>query len=168
MGLESPILCQKRSGAYFTPGDLAGALVAWAVRSASDRLLDPSCGDGQFLSAHRKSVGIEQNPHSAQAAISAAPWALVHEGDFFAWALETRERFECAAGNPPFIRYQSFNGEIRRRALDVCARVGAELPVLLPLGRIFGGDGEPSETGRSDGVRRAGGDWPRALRGAVA
>ena len=28
-----------------------------------------------------------------------APWACVHQGDFFAWAARTRERFECAAGN---------------------------------------------------------------------
>lgn len=130
MRIDSPILCQKRSGAYFTPGDVARALVAWAVRSPSDRLLDPACGDGQFLSAHRTSVGIEQNPQSAHAAIAAAPWALVHEGDFFAWAAETRERFHCAAGNPPFIRYQSFKGEVRRRALDLCAQVGAEFSGL--------------------------------------
>jgi adenine-specific DNA-methyltransferase len=108
MGLHSPVLSQKHSGAYFTPGDIAASLVCWAARSPSDRLLDPSCGDGQFLSAHPHSVGIEQNPVSAQAAMAAAPWALVHEGDFFAWAGETQERFECAAGNPPFIRYQSF------------------------------------------------------------
>jgi hypothetical protein len=88
-------------------------------------MLDPACGDGQFLSAHRKSVGIEQNPHSAQAAIATAPWALVHEGDFFAWAAETRERFDCSAGNPPFIRYQSFKGDVRRRALKLCAQLGA-------------------------------------------
>lgn len=125
MGVHSPILSQKQSGAYFTPGDVARALVSWAVNSSSDRLLDPSCGDGQFLSAHRPSVGIEQNPLSAQAAVAAAPWALVHEGDFFAWAAQTQERFECAAGNPPFIRYQSFKGDVRRRALELSARVGA-------------------------------------------
>lgn len=104
---------------------MAEALVSWAVRSPSDRLLDPSCGDGQFLSAHSRSVGVEQNPLSAHAAISAAPWALVHEGDFFTWAAETRERFECAAGNPPFIRYQSFKGDVRRRASELCAGLGA-------------------------------------------
>lgn len=130
MQVDVPILCQKRSGAYFTPGDVAGALVAWAVRSPTDRLLDPACGDGQFLSVHRNSVGIEQNPHSAHAAIAAAPWALVHEGDFFAWAAETSEQFECAAGNPPFIRYQTFKGEVRRRALELCAQVGAEFSGL--------------------------------------
>lgn len=127
---ESPILGQKQSGAYFTPSDVAQSLAAWALRQDSDRLLDPSCGDGQFLSAHRNSVGVEQNPLSAKAAISTAPWALVHEGDFFAWAAETRERFECAAGNPPFIRYQSFKGEVRRRALELCRQHGAQFSGL--------------------------------------
>jgi adenine-specific DNA-methyltransferase len=119
MRADSPIFCPKESGAYFTPSDVARALVSWALRVPSDRLLDPSCGDGKFLSVHRKAVGIEENLHSAQAAIAAAPWALVHEGDFFTWAARTRERFECAAGNPPFIRYQSFKGEVRQRALEL-------------------------------------------------
>ncbi len=93
-------------------------------------MLDPSCGDGQFLALHRNSVGIEQNPSSAHRAIMRAPGALVHEGDFFTWALETRERFECAAGNPPFIRYQTFKGEVRRQAFDLCLDLGARFSGL--------------------------------------
>lgn len=120
-----PQYSQKLSGAYFTPEDVSEALVAWACRKSTDRMIDPSCGDGQFLALHRNSVGIEQNPVSAHLAIQRAPGALVHEGDFFAWATETRERFECAAGNPPFIRYQTFKGEMRRQALDLCLRHGA-------------------------------------------
>lgn len=116
---------QKLSGAYFTPEHLAEALACWAVRRNSDRLLDPSCGDGRFIAAHQNSVGIEKEPESARCAISRAPWALVHEGDFFQWAEATSERFECCAGNPPFIRYQHFNGDVRRRALALCAREGA-------------------------------------------
>lgn len=116
---------QKLSGAYFTPEPLVEALVCWAVRNDTDRLLDPSCGDGRFIAAHSNSVGIEQEPASAAIAIDRAPWALVHEGDFFQWADATPERFECCAGNPPFIRYQNFNGETRRRARDLCARQGA-------------------------------------------
>jgi adenine-specific DNA-methyltransferase len=130
MTSDSPELSQKRSGAYFTPGDVASALVSWAVRRDSDRLLDPSCGDGQFLTFHRNCVGIEQNPASAHQAITRAPSALIHEGDFFAWAGETAERFECAAGNPPFIRYQTFKGEMRRRALALCADLGAQFSGL--------------------------------------
>ena len=128
--IESAIYDQKQSGAYFTPNDVARSLVAWAVRRPSDRLIDPSCGDGQFISAHRNSVGVEQNPMSAEIAMAAAPGALVHQGDFFDWAAQTRERFDCAAGNPPFIRYQTFKGEVRRRALEICARHGAEFSGL--------------------------------------
>jgi Type I restriction-modification system methyltransferase subunit len=116
---------QKLTGAFFTPEPLAEALVCWAVRNGTDRLLDPSCGDGRFIAAHTSAVGIEQEPESVGTARARAPWALVHESDFFQWAEATPERFECCAGNPPFIRYQHFNGEIRRRALDFCARHGA-------------------------------------------
>lgn len=116
---------QKLTGAFFTPEPLAEALVCWAVRSERDRLLDPSCGDGRFIAAHKSTVGIEQEPESAGTARERAPWALVHESDFFQWAAATPERFECCAGNPPFIRYQHFNGQVRKRALDFCARHGA-------------------------------------------
>lgn len=116
---------QKLSGAFFTPESLAQALACWAVRDAQDRLLDPSCGDGRFIACHPNSVGIEQEPTSATAAIERAPWALVHEGDFFQWAMATSERFECCAGNPPFIRYQNFKGAVRDRALALCRSKGA-------------------------------------------
>ena len=78
-----PEYSRKRSGAYFTPNDVSATLVGWACRKPTDRMIDPSCGDGQFLSLHRNSVGIEQNPASAHLAIERAPGALVHEGDFF-------------------------------------------------------------------------------------
>ena len=119
-------LSQKHSGAYFTPDPLVSELVRWAVKDPNDRMLDPACGDGRFLAGHRNCVGIEQDPCSAATAMERAPWALVHEGDFFAWAGETSERFECAAGNPPFIRYQTFKGAVRARALNLCRELGAE------------------------------------------
>ncbi|WP_447753305.1 N-6 DNA methylase [Sphingopyxis fribergensis] len=127
---NTPEYSQKRSGAYFTPADVAASLVAWACRKPGDRMLDPSCGDGEFLIHHPNSVGIEQNPLSAHRAIARVPGALVHEGDFFAWACDTSERFEAAAGNPPFIRYQTFKGDMRRRALALCQQLGASFSGL--------------------------------------
>lgn len=121
---------QKGTGAYYTPDSIVQALVSWAVRSEGERLLDPSCGDGRFIAAHHNSVGIEPSPIAAREAISRAPWALVHEGDFFQWAEATPERFECTAGNPPFIRYQTFKGEVRARALRLCERHGAKFSGL--------------------------------------
>ena len=126
----TPEYSPKRSGAFFTPDAVSAALVSWACRAPTDRMLDPSCGDGQFLAQHCNSVGIEQNPVSAHRAIERAPGALVHKGDFFTWAIETRERFECAAGNPPFIRYQTFKGDMRRRALGLCLDLGAQFSGL--------------------------------------
>lgn len=121
---------QKRFGAYYTPEDVARSLVAWLAPAPTDRLLDPSCGDGRFLAAHPFSVGVEQNPQSAALAREQAPSSLVHVGDFFSWAFETDERFECAAGNPPFIRYQTFAGDIRKRAQRLCSELGVEFSGL--------------------------------------
>jgi adenine-specific DNA-methyltransferase len=123
-------LSRKESGAYYTPEHVAESLLRWAIRASSDRLLDPSCGDGQFLAGHKNSVGIEQDTAAAQLAMERAPGSLVHEGDFFTWAGNTTERFDCAVGNPPFIRYQTFKGNVRDTALALCARRGAHFTGL--------------------------------------
>ena len=118
---------QKRNGAYYTPEWLAAMLVSCAVRAPSDVLLDPSCGDGRFLIHHGNSVGVERDARAASAARQRAPQAQVANDEFFAWAERARrdgKRFDCVAGNPPFIRYQTFNGDVRRRALALCSELG--------------------------------------------
>ena len=123
-------LSQKASGAYYTPEGVAVKLVRWAARKSTDRLLDPSCGDGRFVAAHRNSFGVEQDAEAAATAKQRAPWTKIHQGDFFAWARHTDERFDSAAGNPPFIRYQTFKGDVRKRALTLCASLGVEFSGL--------------------------------------
>ena len=116
---------QKDTGAYYTPEAVVSTLVRWVVRDDTDRLLDPSCGDGRFVACHSNSVGIERDVRAATTAKRRAPLARIYRSDFFAWATDTDERFECAAGNPPFIRYQTFNGPLRARALRLCRSLGA-------------------------------------------
>ncbi|HQT91202.1 MAG TPA: N-6 DNA methylase [Candidatus Kryptobacter bacterium] len=120
----------KVRGAFYTPDEVVNTLIRWAVRSEKDRLLDPACGDGRFVAAHKNSVGVEQDFESARVAMTRAPGALIHEGEFFFWAANTDERFDCAAGNPPFIRYQTFNGETRREALSLCSLMGVKFSGL--------------------------------------
>ncbi len=115
---------QKANGAYYTPEGVAVQLVRWAVREPADRLLDPACGDGRFIAAHRPSFGVEHDAIALQGARMRAPSASLHGGDFFAWAARTPERFDCAVGNPPFIRYQTFSGATRQRALALCKAQG--------------------------------------------
>lgn len=121
---------RKDAGAYYTPDAVVATLLHWAVRNPTDRLLDPSCGDGGFIARHHTSVGIEQDPDALARAAARAPWATVFEGDFFTWAACTRERFECAAGNPPFIRYHRFSGAMRERAQRLCSGLGADFSGL--------------------------------------
>lgn len=121
---------RKSSGAYYTGNVVVQSLVRWAVVEKTDRMLDPSCGDGRFLVAHPNSVGVEQDPAAAAVVHERVPGSLIHQGDFFAWASDTLERFDCAAGNPPFIRYQRFAGEVRNAALRLCAKHGADFSSL--------------------------------------
>lgn len=121
---------QKRIGAYYTPEPVVKSLVQWAVRKETDRLLDPACGDGRFLLEHPTSVGVEQDPVAANTIHARSPGSLIHQGDFFSWAAQTQERFECAAGNPPFIRYQRFSGDVRQAARILCTRHGATFSSL--------------------------------------
>ena len=123
-------ILSKQRGAYYTPEVVARALVAWVSPNQSDRLLDPACGDGIFIANHPNSVGVEQFSPAAATARNRAPTAIVHEADFFSWASETHERFDAAVGNPPFIRYQLFSGEQRRKALAWCKAQGANFSGL--------------------------------------
>ena len=114
----------KALGAYFTPEAVADSLVRWVVRRPTDLLLDPSSGDGRFIERHSNSVGVERDSASVAQASDRAPSATVIHDDFFTWASNDCRRFDCAAGNPPFIRYQRFTGATRNGALDYCRRLG--------------------------------------------
>lgn len=120
----------KEAGAYYTPDSVVESLLRWAIRRRDDRLLDPACGDGRFLAGHSNAVGVEQDISSAHIAMKRARWARIYENDFFSWAAETDDRFDCAAGNPPFIRYQTFKGADRVGAIRLCKRLGVDFSGL--------------------------------------
>jgi adenine-specific DNA methylase len=133
---------QKLRGAYYTPRPIADFLTRWAVREASDRVLDPACGDAVFLQSaadrlgelgHRgrsgQVVGFEIDRDAAAESRRAAPFAAVVETDFFAQAAET-VRFDAIVGNPPYIRYHHFAGDVRTRALERAAAEGVVLSAL--------------------------------------
>jgi hypothetical protein len=162
---KTPTL-QKKLGAYFTPPPVAETLVRWVVREPADRLLDPACGDGRFLAAHRNSVGVECDVASVVAATRRTRASMIHVADFFAWAGQCRERFDCAAGNPPFIRYQHFAGQARQTAMRLCSRLGADFsglssswaPYLVACASLLKPDGRmafvvPAEIGHAPYAR---------------
>ena len=48
----------KLRGGYYTPDKISEFITDWAVKTAADTILEPSCGDGSFLNAitHRLKI----------------------------------------------------------------------------------------------------------------
>lgn len=118
---------EKVLGAVYTPPRVAAALTRWAVRAPADKVLDPSCGEGVFLSAARTRladlgarkpdcVGVDIHPETA-----AATGAVCE--DFFSWARSAQE-FDVVVGNPPFIRSHLFQEASRTLAFSEMVRMG--------------------------------------------
>ncbi|HTQ80687.1 MAG TPA: N-6 DNA methylase [Thermoanaerobaculia bacterium] len=144
---------RKSRGAFFTPADLSAYVAQWAVRSPADSVLEPSCGEAAFLlsvGARLRSLGardlppyqlqgIEIHPSSLaearQALAQAGLKATLHRGDFFDFSLPAK--FDVVVGNPPYVRYQSFTGETRRKAHQVALAEGVRLPGLASSWAAF-------------------------------
>lgn len=130
----------KLRGGYYTPDKISEFIVEWAVRTPSDSVLEPSCGDGSFLSAitarcnamgasdkqiKQNVLGIELD--SVEAAKSAQYGATVVCKDFFTYyneKIEGQIQFDAIVGNPPFIRYQNFTEEYRKIAFELMNKHG--------------------------------------------
>jgi len=137
----------KLRGGYYTSLRVAGWLCDWAVRNASDVVLEPSCGDGVFLEAAvgrllalgarpaevaRQLCAVEiisAEARSASArlkpALGSGARKIVRNADFFEWWQEPgRPDFDVVIGNPPFIRFQSFPEPHRARAMAIMGGAG--------------------------------------------
>lgn len=106
---------RKARGAFFTPEPVARYITDWAVRSGSDHVLEPSCGEAAFLLAavDRLAVlpasddgaldGVELHRESAAAATrllaEAGVEARVKVGDFFTVA--PTGSYDAVIGTPP-------------------------------------------------------------------
>ncbi|MEH6691083.1 MAG: SAM-dependent DNA methyltransferase [Pseudorhizobium pelagicum] len=62
---------------------------------------------------------------------------MIDNDDFFEWASLTEERFDCAAGNPPFIRFQKFGGSSKKAAISICEAHGLKLGGLSSAWAAF-------------------------------
>lgn len=128
---------QKTRGGYYTPRCLADYLCRWAIRDSTDKVIEPSCGDGSFISAAVPLLGngglvtaveivsdeIEKARQSANGAVVPMDWRC---GSFFdvVPALLEERRYDAAIGNPPFIRFQYFDKRERERAFRLANAFG--------------------------------------------
>ena len=127
---ESPT---KLRGGYYTPLDLAVYISRWATEKNPQSVLEPSCGDGVFVEALARAnpqaklrfTGFELLDEEAtkarQRCLSAPQFeSKIHNQDFLDFAISRiltgQTDFDCAVGNPPFIRYQYLPEESQRKA----------------------------------------------------
>jgi adenine-specific DNA methylase len=137
----------KLRGGYYTSPEVASWLCSWAIRSVKETVLEPSCGNGVFLTAAarryeelgarpqgtvKRLTGVEfvdEEAKSARAAVTVLLGKIgagvVRTGDFFEWwQANLRTKFDAVIGNPPFIRYQTFPEPHRSLAMAIMAQQG--------------------------------------------
>ena len=111
---------QHTFGQFETPPDVADLLLGFCLRRPTDRLLDPSCGEGAFLARavqwldwltdQRGDIpedalwGIELDPETAVIAQSSLPQAHIRNQNFFEVQLDGERPFDTIIGNPPYTR----------------------------------------------------------------
>ncbi|HUS58002.1 MAG TPA: N-6 DNA methylase [Planctomycetota bacterium] len=130
-------------GQHFTPEPLVRLVCSLGIRHASDRVLDPACGDGAFLrgaverlaslgaSAHDGQIaGFEIDPaHAATAA--GIRGVHVTAADFF--SQNPSPCFDSIVGNFPFVRQEFLVEQRNRIAGIVCGEWAFEFPAVLRL-----------------------------------
>lgn len=136
---------QKLRGGYYTPPEITKFICDWAINSVNDRVLEPSCGDGNFVEAcikrfqnlgletddlygHIKGVELIQG-EAEKAKGRAANWGLnsdsIINSDFFHYVSNNgHDNYNVVIGNPPFIRYQNFPEEHRKLAIEMMQELG--------------------------------------------
>jgi adenine-specific DNA-methyltransferase len=131
---------RKDRGAFFTPASVARYVAQWGIRSGSESVLEPSCGESIFLIEaaarfanlqvdHATLVGVEIDSASVEVARS-APYqgsvrpTIVHS-NFFDFS--SSRLFDTVIGNPPFIRFHQFAGTDRAKAQAAALRRGVRL-----------------------------------------
>lgn len=141
---------RKARGAFFTPAALCDYVVGWAVRSAQDRVLEPSCGEAAFLLAaaeRLRGLGAEtpdlhgHELHASSADVARAALATaghdarIRVGDFL--ATPAQPHFDAVIGNPPYVRYQDFAGSARATGRRAALSAGVSLTRLASSWAAF-------------------------------
>lgn len=155
-GMHESAQARKGRGAFFTPDELSSFIVDWAITAPGQAVLEPSCGDGDFLLAAARRlralgaedrqisnnvVGYEIHAESVAGARSKLASerlaCCIHRDDFL--TQPSLQRFDAVVGNPPYVRYQSIPAHQQQsiRAIadksnvSICALASVWMPFVI-------------------------------------
>lgn len=167
---EQNIDFDKLRGGYYTPSPIAEFICSWAIQNDNDLVLEPSCGDGNFIEAaiarfnelgvngddlYGRIKGVELIPEEAQKATRrASDFGLngdtIVNNDFFSFISNQEDiAYNSIIGNPPFIRYQNFPPKHRDIAIQMMEDLGLKpnkltniwVPFLVICSSLLAEDG---------------------------
>ena len=139
MELIDNIKLKKLRGGFYTPPSIALFILNWGTTgNIKPKILEPSCGDGVFLKQvkenkfdYKSIVAIEiDSEEASKANLIKLDRCIVIEDDFHHYCNVTNEKFDLIVGNPPYIRYQSFNKEQRKQAEKIFSSVNLKYSKL--------------------------------------
>lgn len=136
---------QKLRGAYYTPLQLADAMVRLFASQNISTVLEPSCGDGVFLDALQnlnllnkveKLTAVEIEPDEAEKVrdrYSGFEQIEVCTEDFFDFYNRVlgKEQYDLILGNPPYIRYQYLKESQRELQSQILTSHGMKANKLI-------------------------------------
>jgi len=116
----------KLRGGYYTPDAIAKFVADWVGEEGSI-FLEPSCGDGQilqYLQAKGAATGVELFESEVIHARARTSAKVIHS-DFFEWFTKDKHaHFDGVAGNPPYIRFGSWDEKHRQLAFALMESEG--------------------------------------------
>ena len=145
MRLKKDSTEQKLRGAYYTPLQLADAMVSLFASQNISTILEPSCGDGVFLDALQnlnllnkveKVTAVEIEPDEAEkvrARYSEVEQIEVFTEDFFDFYNRVlgKGQYDLILGNPPYIRYQYLKESQREMQSQILTSHGMKANKLI-------------------------------------
>lgn len=138
---------RKARGAFFTPRPLAEFVAAWTIRSGTEKVLEPACGEAEFMlaavdrlvsmgvssdDAQRRVSGVDIHEKSVLAAkerLACHRYRCMIEVDDFL-DREVVGEYDAVIGNPPYIRFQAVTEKQRASIGRVSLRSGVEMSAL--------------------------------------
>ncbi|OWP83930.1 SAM-dependent methyltransferase [Flavobacterium davisii] len=136
---------KKLRGGYYTPQPITDFICKWAITNPMQKVLEPSCGDGNFIESaikRFKELGVQDNQlygliqgvelleiEAEKSKTRAAKYGLnsdtITNDDFFNFILKKNGNacYDVVIGNPPFIRYQNFPEEHRDLAIKMMQKM---------------------------------------------
>jgi len=149
---------KKQYGVFYTPKRVADVLCKWAIRSKSDKILEPSFGGCDFLEssrsrfielglqktiAERRLFGADVDPSafSTLSTFLANPNGHFKQNDFLSLSVNSfpvsDTGFDVVVGNPPYVSHHNMSDEQKKTAFETVNNNGFELGGRASLWAYF-------------------------------